>query len=76
MQGLSFNCDECVEEIIKAFPGFKYKFKPDLRDQIALGWPDDLNDKEARKDWGWNPVCKDLPSLSEQMLKNLTVNMV
>lgn len=75
MQGLSFSCEECVEEINKVFPGFKYNYKPDIRDSIALGWPDDLNDDFARKDWGWNPVCKDLNSLSEQMVKSLKVNM-
>merc|ERR1712222_211451 len=74
MQGLSFNCDQCVEAVNKAFPGFKYKYKPDLRDEIALGWPDDLNDELARKDWGWNPLCKDLPSLTTTMVKNLKVN--
>ena len=75
MQGLSFSCEECVTEINKIFPGFKFKYNPDIRDEIALGWPDDLCDKFARKDWGWNPICKDLSSLSEQMIKNLKVNM-
>jgi hypothetical protein len=74
MQGLSFSCEECVEEINKIFKGFRYKFSPDFRNQIAQGWPDDLNDNIARKDWRWNPICKDLTSLSEQMLKNMKIN--
>jgi uncharacterized protein with HEPN domain len=74
MQGLSFSCDECVNEIKKNFPNFKYQYATDFRNEIALGWPDDLDDKEARKDWGWNPICKDLPSLTKEMLANIKLN--
>jgi threonine 3-dehydrogenase len=71
MQGLSFSCEECVNEIKRIFPEFKYVYNPDFRDKIAKNWPQHLDDSLARTDWGWNPVCKDLKSLSEEMLKNI-----
>jgi threonine 3-dehydrogenase len=31
-------------------------FNPDLkRQQIVDSWPADMNDNDARRDWGWNP---------------------
>jgi len=71
IQGLSFSCEECVEEIKRIFPNFKFAYKPDFRDLIAKNWPGHLDDSLARKDWGWNPNCKDLKSLSDEMLKTI-----
>ncbi len=40
----------------KAFPTSVVHFKPDLKRQAILdSWPEDVNDSEARKDWGWKP---------------------
>jgi len=71
MQGLSFSCEECVKEIKRIFPDFKCSYKPDFRDLIAKNWPEHLDDSLARNDWGWDPKCKDLKSLSEEMLINM-----
>ena len=30
-------------------------YKADYRQKIANTWPGDLDDSQARKDWGWNP---------------------
>ena len=30
-------------------------YKADYRQKIANTWPEDLDDSQARKDWGWNP---------------------
>jgi nucleoside-diphosphate-sugar epimerase len=71
IQGLSFSCEECVGEIKRIFPNFKFEYMPDFRDLIAKNWPGHLDDSLARKDWGWNPNCKDLKSLSDEMLKTI-----
>jgi nucleoside-diphosphate-sugar epimerase len=43
-------------QIMKAFPSSIVNFKPDLKRQAILDtWPEDVDDSEARKDWGWNP---------------------
>ncbi|MBL6649863.1 MAG: NAD-dependent epimerase/dehydratase family protein [Flavobacteriaceae bacterium] len=35
--------------------GFKgnVKYKPDYRNEIAKTWPKEINDFDAKKDWGW-----------------------
>jgi len=43
-------------QIMKAFPSSIVSFKPDLKRQAILDtWPEDVDDSEARKDWGWDP---------------------
>jgi threonine 3-dehydrogenase len=71
MQGLSFSCEELVEEIKERKPGFKYLYQPDFRDKIAKDWPYSLDDKVARKDWGWSPKCKDVKSLADTMFSSI-----
>jgi len=71
MQGLSFSCEECCNEVKRIFPDFKFEYKPDFRDLIAKNWPQHLDDSLARKDWDWNPKCNDLKSLSEEMVKSM-----
>ncbi len=41
---------------LKAFPGAKISFEPNPRRQgIVDSWPEDVDDRRARKDWGWTP---------------------
>ncbi len=43
--------------VMKAFPSSIVNFKPDLKRQAILDtWPEDVDDREARRDWGWNPA--------------------
>lgn len=69
IHGLSFAPEEIAREIQKHFPNFKYKYEPDFRDQIARNWPESLDDSLAKKDWGWNPKCKDVATLVEENFK-------
>jgi threonine 3-dehydrogenase len=71
---LSFSCEELVEELKKYFPGLKYSYDPDFRDAIAKSWPQSLDDTLARKDWGWDPKCKDVPSLVTEVLAYIKAN--
>jgi threonine 3-dehydrogenase len=44
------------ERVLMAFPGAEITFNPDLkRNGIVDSWPADLNDHDARRDWGWAP---------------------
>lgn len=48
---------ELSQRVKKAFPSAVTNFKPDLKRQAILDtWPEDADDSEARKDWGWDPV--------------------
>lgn len=71
IHGLSFSCEELVKEIKKFYPKFECKYEPDFRDEIAKTWPEDLDDQLARKDWGWNPKCKNVQTLVETMIKEI-----
>lgn len=52
----SLTAAEFRERVIKAFPEAEITFKPDLkRNGIIDTWPADLNDNDARRDWGWAP---------------------
>jgi len=40
----------------KAFPSAVVSFNPDLKRQAIIdSWPEDVDDSQARKDWGWKP---------------------
>jgi nucleoside-diphosphate-sugar epimerase len=69
IQGLSFSPEELIQEMKVYYPNMKYKYDPDFRDKIAKTWPESLDDEKARKEWGWNPKCKDVKSLVEAMFK-------
>jgi nucleoside-diphosphate-sugar epimerase len=52
-----------LEAVIRrSFPEMSVAFHPDLRRQaIVDSWPDDVDDSDARADWGWAP-CYGLES--------------
>jgi nucleoside-diphosphate-sugar epimerase len=71
LAGMSFNPTEIAAEIKKFIPDFCITFKPDFRQEIANSWPQSIDDKEAGKDWGWNPKYN-LARLTETMIINLS----
>lgn len=68
--GTSFSPAQIAAAIQKYIPGFQISYAPDFRQQIANGWPQSIDDAEARKDWGWK-AGYDLDKLVETMLKNI-----
>ncbi|MFT7247284.1 MAG: threonine 3-dehydrogenase [Psychromonas sp.] len=70
LAGISFSPNELSKEIIKHIPNFEIIFEPDFRQKIAESWPREINDLEARTDWGWKPSYT-LQSLTETMLSKL-----
>ena len=68
--GLSFNPDELANEIRKYLPGFRITYRPDFRQDIAATWPESIDDRIARKDWGYNPKYN-LSSMTELMLREI-----
>ena len=61
---------ELAEEIQKIIPDFECTFKPDSRQEIADSWPVSIDDKAAKKDWGWKPKFN-ITTMTKDMLKNL-----
>lgn len=72
LSAISFSPKEISESIRKHIPDFKMTYKPDYRQTIADSWPQSIDDSVAAKDWNWKPEY-DLDRMTEDMLKNLTV---
>jgi threonine 3-dehydrogenase len=52
----SLTAAQIQSEVLKAFPDAQISFQPDVKRQaIVDSWPADLNDHDARRDWGWQP---------------------
>jgi nucleoside-diphosphate-sugar epimerase len=69
--GGSFSAGELAEEIKRHIPDFEIDYKPDQRQKIADSWPMSVDDREARKDWGWTPGY-DLRSMTSDMIEKLS----
>lgn len=68
----SFDPNQLTKAIQKHLPDFKVSYKPDFRNEIALGWPQSIDDSQARADWGWSNDYN-LEDMVEHMLAQLTV---
>jgi len=67
---MSFSAGELADEIKKHIPDFKCEYKPDFRQSIADSWPQSIDDKAAREEWGWKPHY-DMQSMTKDMLEKL-----
>jgi len=53
----SLSAGEFRDQVTRAFPKAEITFEPDLKRQgIVDTWPEDVDDRDARKEWGWNPA--------------------
>jgi len=50
--------------------GFHITYEPDFRQRIAETWPQSIDDRDARRDWGWRPRV-DLDQMVVDMLRNI-----
>ena len=67
---MSLNPMQIYEAIKTKYPSFEIEYNPDFRQGIADNWPNSIDDKEARSDWGWEPKF-DLKSMTSKMLEKL-----
>ncbi len=70
LAAMSFTPAMVYEAIQKRYPDFKISYTPDFRQEIADGWPNSIDDSQARKDWNWKPEF-DLKRLADTMLMHL-----
>ncbi|KAJ3115612.1 hypothetical protein HK100_001292 [Physocladia obscura] len=66
----SFSPQEIAAKIKERIPEFEITYAPDSRQKIADSWPKSLDDKMARKDWGWTNKY-DLDGMVDDMLTKL-----
>jgi threonine 3-dehydrogenase len=56
IDAFSLTAGEFRQRALKAFPGGVITFEPNARRQgIVDSWPEDVEDSQARADWGWKP---------------------
>ncbi|MBT8314038.1 MAG: NAD-dependent epimerase/dehydratase family protein [Maribacter sp.] len=70
LAAMSFSPNEIATSIKNHIPDFEIFYKPDFRQDIADSWPNSIDDKEARRDWGWEAEFN-LERTTEKMLSNL-----
>ncbi len=70
LSAMSFTPKELYESIVKYYPSFKIKYRPDFRQAIADSWPNSIDDLSTQKDWGWTPKF-DLDALVNDMFEHL-----
>jgi threonine 3-dehydrogenase len=58
--------------VLKSFPEAKITFEIDhKRQRIIDSWPADLDDHDARRDWGWRPDYDVERSFNEYLIPNI-----
>ena len=70
LSGLSFTPAELAAAITDHLPAFRISYAPDHRQQIAMSWPQSIDDSQAREHWGWQPMYG-LESMVACMLLNI-----
>lgn len=68
----SLSAAEFRDQVLQHFPDAQITFQPDTRRQgIVDSWPADLNDNDARRDWGWQPDYDLKRSFNEYLVPNI-----
>lgn len=70
----SFDPQDLATAIKKRVPNFNMNYAPDFRQEIAEGWPQSIDDRQARQHWGWKHEFT-LDKMVDDMLKNLRVKL-
>ncbi len=67
--------EDLYAEIQKHIPDFIMTYKVDpVRQAIADTWPDRMDDRAAREEWGWKPEY-DLPVMTKEMIEKLSARL-
>ena len=74
MGAMSFTPEELARTIRQEVPEFTVHYRPDHRQAIADSWPRSIDDRAARRDWGWAPAT-DLARLTHVMLEAWTARV-
>jgi nucleoside-diphosphate-sugar epimerase len=71
LAAMSFSAAELAAEIRTHIPEFCITYQPDpVRQAIADSWPQTIDDRSARKEWGWQPAY-DTAAMTADMVEKL-----
>lgn len=75
INAMSFSPQMIYNEIKQHVPDFSIAYQPDKRDELARSWPQYIDDRHARIDWGWQPKfnIKELVNCMFRNLKSLVI---
>jgi nucleoside-diphosphate-sugar epimerase len=66
------SAEEVRARVVAAFPGADISFAPHLkRQQIVDSWPADVDDRAARRDWGFAPRYDEARAFSEYLVPTI-----
>ena len=72
LTAMHFTPQQLADAIRRKMPGFEIEYDPDpLRQSIADSWPNYMDDRAARSEWGWEPEY-DIDGMVEDMLRVLS----
>jgi len=72
---MSFDPEQLADSIRKYIPEFKLDYNVDpIRQRIANSWPNSLDDKCARAEWGYDPKF-DLDAMTKDMLEKIKIKL-
>ncbi len=72
VSSFSLSAAEIHQRVLAAFPEAQINFDPDLKRQaIVDGWPADLDDTAAQRDWGWAPAYDVARCFDEYLVPNI-----
>jgi nucleoside-diphosphate-sugar epimerase len=70
ISAMSITPEQVYQSIKTHVPEFEINYEPDYRQTIAESWPNSIDDRQARADWGWKPSF-DLLEMTKDMLYHL-----
>ncbi len=70
LSAFSFTPEDLAAKIRDHIPAFELDYEVDFRDAIAQGWPQSIDDAEARAHWGWQEEYS-LDDMVKDMLENV-----
>lgn len=71
LTAISFTAQELAREINK-HKNVKVTYKPDFHQKIADSWPESIDDRQARRDWGWKHEFT-LAKMTATMIEHLKI---
>ncbi len=68
----SLSAEQVADRVKAAFSDAAISYKPDVgRQSIVDSWPARLDDRAARRDWGWNPDYDADASFADYLIPNI-----
>ncbi len=72
---MSFDPEILAAEVKKHMPDFEMNYDVDpVKEAIAATWPNSMDDRAAREEWGWNPKFK-LPDMVADMMEKISAKL-